>query len=60
MLEDAFAEDGDEGAEARDTGADNGDVRLEGGPDAEVDGSPCYGSRDQYPSSMIKRARVVI
>ena len=40
MLENAVAEDCEQGSEAGDAGADDGYVGLESGPDAEVDTFP--------------------
>lgn len=40
MLEDTVPNDRGQGSEAGDAGADDGYVRLEGGPDTKVDTSP--------------------
>lgn len=40
MLEDAISEDCEKGSETGDTGADDGYVRLESGPNTEVDAFP--------------------
>ena len=40
MLEDVSSENGDQGSKARDAGADDGDIGLDGSPDTEIDTAP--------------------
>ena len=40
MLEDVSSENGDQGSEARDAGADDGDIGFDGSPDTEIDTAP--------------------